>query len=528
MSGKQSQIPLQVKTRRKTADEAQLAVKATDQNKKQDKSGKAGKQKTIQEKAPEAQTEQTVEVTPPAATSSNTDNTQKMSDIKRTIASKALNNTLRKTTEPEFAELSQIEIEDRLALLEQQWKNFNEENDKLAEALDAEEHMNIYEEAEGNYLKAKAALRKRIVVPVMPQPETNKIEVTVKENVHDIPNTWSTFSGNPRLWRQFKEAFKIIHEHATLTSAQKFTYLSKALVGPAASVLGSGMDPTEANYNIVWSRLIERYEDDYRIVLQIFADMFNLVELPQASALGLRNILDTLGSAFNSLGTYFDVSTWEPLFVVLAIRLLDNVTLREWDKQLPQLRQSAEQASNAEQVAIVDENDQAKRQSGVPTWKMMETFLKQQAKLHQAAEASGYSQNKTRNASEKPPQNAQSLGKSVQNVIIGCHLCKDPTHKIFSCKRWLDEMTLKERKDYILEHNLCHVCLKPSHGSGNCYGNRPNKPCPACLTATRAKRYHNSTMCPTGDAARNAGASSMIALGNVGPETGAYSKVKKQ
>lgn len=90
-------------------------------------------------------------------------------------------------------------------------------------------------------------------------------------------------------------------------------------------------------------------------------------------------------------------------------------------------------------------------------------------------------------------------------------------------------MNLAGRHQYMNEKNLCHSCLRPNHNDLFCYVNKdgtPKKalPCPRCKNG----KYHNSTLCPTNEAEKQAQALNAqhggVYQGNVNPALGVYSK----
>lgn len=458
----------------------------------------------------------------------------KMSLNRRGIYEKSIDNAYKITIDIQFVDLSHYDLENRLAMLEEDWSKL-------------EMQAVIYETMTRTYLSTRSAFRCRydLIKPKVQaeQIDTTKIQVTIKENEAStkIPNTWGYFSGDCLKWPTFRDCFKVIHESTELSAVQKFTYLQDSLRGEAARVRGK-LEMTDANYKIVWDRLKERYEDDYLIVHTLVRKMTSIKKLEKASSFGLRQILDTMRDCLGQLETYFDIKAWDPFLVFIVIDLFDIETVREWEKQRPKVDQA-----NSEQVTENAEGGEAqlqgKRSSNVPEWKQLELFLEQQAKYFGHAETSTsvnqrtarqtgprdssltrqQDRNQKRTGQAGTSSNAQANNAQANNETEPevCVLCSGP-HAIYRCSKWLHEMTLNARRDFMMSNNLCHICLKPSHGSTWCYPEkRNNKPCPRCP----GRIFHNSTLCPIKDQECREAANALT-LGKVPASTGARSRTQ--
>lgn len=466
-----------------------------------------------------------------------------MSKTKRNMHAKTIETANNVVKSDQFKDLEAIQIEDRLQLTEEAWQKFQVEHEAYVDAIDAaqvEPEFMEYERVMELYLMVRSAFRSRIEAlkpKLQAQPAADRpIQITVKQNEKEIANTWGTFGGDCLKWPGFRERFKVIHANADLAATQKFDYLQKALKGEAARIRGD-LDITEQNYNIIWDRLIERYEDDYLIIHTLIQKITKMQPLQKATSYGLRRILDTIRDALGQLEAYFDTKAWYPILTFIVLDLLDTVTLREWEKLRPSLEQEDMETdqSNAEGAVGGDAQPQQKRKNGMPSWKQLESFIEQQAKYLGNIESSSKSDNLPRKADareanasrERNQDRGQKRGtqqnQNAEQKIVpngSCHLCSGP-HWLYKCEKWLLEMSLTGRKDYILAHNLCHICLQASHGETDCFPPRRNKPCNKCFPD---RRFHNSTLCPVGDRDRATTSINQASLGGVQASTGARSK----
>ena len=121
-------------------------------------------------------------------------------------------------------------------------------------------------------------------------------QATVKPPTLQIP----TFSGDPLKSTAFWDAFNAaVHENASLSAVEKFTYLRGRLTGKALSSL-SGVPLTNDNYHVALDLLKGRFGDVQTIV---DAHYVALINLPVASteSSSLRTLYDTMEQQFRSL-----------------------------------------------------------------------------------------------------------------------------------------------------------------------------------------------------------------------------------
>ena len=139
----------------------------------------------------------------------------------------------------------------------------------------------------------------------------------------EISNTWGTFDGSYSAWPSFRDRFAAVHNNSDVTVARKLDLLSKALIGKAA-LDTSKLSTTDAQYAVVWERLVDRYEDEYRVVHELVQKILGMRKLSSPSCHGIRQILDTMRDCLGQLEGYFNMTTWDPLLVFHVIDLLDT------------------------------------------------------------------------------------------------------------------------------------------------------------------------------------------------------------
>ena len=76
------------------------------------------------------------------------------------------------------------------------------------------------------------------------------------------------FNGDHAQWPLFYQNFlEMIHNNKYLTDAERVQYLVSKLSGPALSIT-AGILPVASNYQILWTLLVERYQDQRVLATQ--------------------------------------------------------------------------------------------------------------------------------------------------------------------------------------------------------------------------------------------------------------------
>jgi len=79
----------------------------------------------------------------------------------------------------------------------------------------------------------------------------------------------STFSGKYDEWFLFFDTFNsVIYSNTSFSNTQKFQYLRASLTGGANAIISS-LELSDANYDVAWSILKDRY-DNKRVNVQTY------------------------------------------------------------------------------------------------------------------------------------------------------------------------------------------------------------------------------------------------------------------
>ncbi|EZA59724.1 hypothetical protein X777_16372, partial [Ooceraea biroi] len=109
----------------------------------------------------------------------------------------------------------------------------------------------------------------------------------------------------------------------------KFQYLRTSLVGDATNVIHS-LEITEANYEIAWNLLKQRYDNKRVIVNTHIKAIMDLPSMSKENPDELRQIADGAARHIHALEALKrPTSHWDDLLVYILSSKLDSVTLRK-------------------------------------------------------------------------------------------------------------------------------------------------------------------------------------------------------
>ena len=264
-----------------------------------------------------------------------------------------------------------------------------------------------------------------------------------------------TFDGSYKDWVKFRDSYKtMVHDKVGLSNIQKFHYLNDALSGDAARVIQS-LGVSDANYDLAWKSLLDRFEDERSLIHFHLSSLFNLPVLTKGTFVALRQLIDDTSNnlmALKSLGE--DTDAWDTVIIHMLTTKLDFVTKREWEKRMLSM-------------------------NGRPTFREMLTFLENHCKYLQRVATDktetnqGNDQRKlgTKSSNSKPSERRTSHATTK----ILCPLCQE-SHAIYHCKKLL-ELPAESRIDEVRKLRLCFNCLSPGHQNRQCKSGPCNK-CP--------------------------------------------------
>lgn len=445
--------------------------------------------------------------------------------LQRNQSARSIRNVLAYLNEEEFYEQAISELKGRLVHLKSQWKLFANKNAVIAASEEDEQSKdqayNLYDEIEEDYLKAKAALVKRIkelklelqneqqiqenVIPN--RAEENNLSLTSEESISSnhaplnngqfvqgakqcqamnpammwqypsfksIENTWGEFNGSLTQWQGFHDRFKAaVHDNELIPRAFKFQYLKSSLKGQAAVALGE-WQLSDENYTEAWERLKELYDREYQTSRQLLWKLIDLPRLERVNGFQIQKYCNITHEVLRQLRSLkYPVEHYDMIFVHLLHDRLDAETSKAWE-----LKRDSERPKVQDMLKFLDA--QAKAISGVH---FVESKGSKSSKKNGANNNDNYERrpNLKRFGSSNSNENSEKSSGTPKK----CKICDEPFHQLYRCEKF-KKMNVPERKRVVRDHELCNNCFKPFHMSKDCFG----KPCSRC------DKKHNSLICP--------------------------------
>lgn len=279
-----------------------------------------------------------------------------------------------------------------------------------------------------------------------PSPaEINTVSSHVKLPTINIP----TFSGAYESWLNFRDTYNsLIHENFSLSNVQKFHYLRSSLADEAAEQIHS-LETTDANYEIAWAILKERYENNNLIINSHIDAIFEIPSLTRESYDGIRQIHSGVEKNIRSLRVLdVPVDGWDMIIIYIIMSKLDPVTLRDWKG--------------------------VKISGKTPTIREMLKFLSDRCQMLQ-----GFKSDKVKASQTKPSANTTRVRHTSKTLLTTdseyCYHCKG-SHFINACSLFL-KLPVKSRIEEARKLHLCLNCLKKRHNTRDC---RNSSRCEKC------------------------------------------------
>ncbi|XP_011869055.1 PREDICTED: uncharacterized protein LOC105562656, partial [Vollenhovia emeryi] len=314
------------------------------------------------------------------------------------------------------------ELEARLEKAEQLWANFDRVQTELEIADEAQSsHRDAFEESYFAVIGKAKGLRQ---TPTVAQPQAGYTcnNQNVKLPALKLPD----FNGEYSKWIQFSDTFKaIIHNNTALTTTQKFYYLKSCLSGDAARTLDT-LEASDANYDVAWDILTERFENKNIIVHNHVKALFELPPVTKDSYNSLRDLSDSISQHLRALKSLDQpVDSWDSIIIYLCASKLDIASRNEWEKL----------SVKSSELPDIDE---------------FKTFLNERCQILERL-------SKDNKQLDKRNVIKDSRDKSKANSLS--HLASNVD---------LLSLSVDERLAQIRKLKLCTNCLRNNHFSKNC------------------------------------------------------------
>ena len=248
-----------------------------------------------------------------------------------------------------------------------------------------------------------------------------------------------SFSGNVQDWLSYRDLFKAsIHNSEILSNSEKLSYLKLSLQGEAAKIIQS-IPITDANYQIAWELLEERYSN---IKDQVFAHLKRFFSVPVMQGENPNFILKLVDAANESIRS---LETLEQKIEGFSEVVLAYVLLQKLDSS----------------TKIWFERECKKDE--LPKIKDLISFLKNYARTLQASKPNINFVTQKKCQKEK----VTSFVSSVKHSKCVC--CNDNNfHPLHKCDVFRG-FPFNKKIELLRKHKICFNCLSSStHTARNC------------------------------------------------------------
>lgn len=266
------------------------------------------------------------------------------------------------------------------------------------------------------------------VVTVNPPPSCSSHHI--KLPAMELPK----FSGNLQEWVSFRDIFTNAVHHSKLTNVEKLTQLKALLTGEAARQVRS-IILSDANYDIAWKSLEDRYENNRELLFSILKRLTNQQALTSSSATSLRSLIDTTKECVRQLEVLaIPTQHWDAFLLYLLFSKIDPSSRELWEQSLPD--------------------------TTIPSLSKMYDFLEQRARALAASST-------TVQRVQPKPQHQQPHVRAHHVATPNCKLGCSTGHPVFRCPQF-QKQNPTQRSESIKRSNLCFNCLNDGHNSSTC------------------------------------------------------------
>ncbi len=238
--------------------------------------------------------------------------------------------------------------------------------------------------------------------------------------------------------------------NSSLNKVEKLTHLKTLLTGEAAKQIRN-LTLIEANYDIAWTTLQERYENKRELVISVIKRLLSHPVLTNTTATAVRSLVDTTKECVRSLEVLgVPTQHWDVLIFYILYTKLDNPSRELWVQGLP------------------DNN--------IPDLAKMYEFVEKRAQALESNNAPSLRQHQPR----APQNHVRAHHSDSARCPLGC----PKKHALFLCDAF-QKLTPNQRQAEIKRLNRCINCLSEGHQSSVC---RSKFTCKTC------KRKHHSML----------------------------------
>lgn len=286
---------------------------------------------------------------------------------------------------------------------------------------------------------------------------TSSPAVSASSNSHTLYSNMYTnmklnFDGNITDWTTFRDTFDSIVS-VDSNKIRRFHFLLSCLSDSALAIVKS-IPITEANYDIAWTALTDRYENKRVLATAHLDKIFSYRPMLNESLSSLQTFLNVFKENIDAIKrlNVDDLSGF--LLFYIASRVLDSTTRHLFESSISQ--------------------------NILPTMDELLNFVQQRCKILENLKGSS-------------PPAARSLAKNMQSqkhsLITAtpnsfepsiqnreCSFCKKGTHPLYRCYTF-QRLSVAKKREHVTATKLCFSCLRPNHVASSCPSNSTCKKC---------------------------------------------------
>lgn len=244
------------------------------------------------------------------------------------------------------------------------------------------------------------------------------------------------FDGTYDHWQNFHDMFTAtVHENTSLSPAMKLQHLKSVVQGEAADLL-SAIRITDANYNIAWDTLKDRYQKESTLLLHHLHKIKALPNITQMSLKLLTQMRNTLKVSIDSIQLLVeDFGNGGHYLIVDMIDKFGGDLRLEWEKSRAGL-------------------------NTFPKYEELTKFLDNQITILESLEGKS-----TKSTTSNPSKTKAAMNVTVRSGVT-CGYCEE-SHSIFQCPAFL-KLSVHDRQKARKAKKLCVNCLGRKHEVKDC------------------------------------------------------------
>lgn len=253
-----------------------------------------------------------------------------------------------------------------------------------------------------------------------------------------------SFDGDILRWITFRDTFRsLVHDNDHIPKIAKFHHLLAAVTGSAGAVVRS-IPLSEANYEVAWKALWERFNNPRLIISAHMDKIFNYPSVKSDSLFDLKAFLDTFKENIGALQS-FDIPDKEGFFLFyVASRVLDSTTRCHFESQY-----------NSDALPVIND---------------LLNFVQTRCQVLQNSSTSIPPVSNVHKLKVGVKKNSSyprtSLVASSTESVNSCPVCKG-SHYIGRCATFLNLPTA-QRLQKIQSLRMCTNCMSTVHTSSKC------------------------------------------------------------